>query len=211
MGIYSKYVKRIFDLVVATCGLAVFAPFLMVIALMIKREDGGDVFYRGVRVGRNGTLFKINKFRTMVMNAKALGGSSTSDYDTRITKCGTILRKYKLDELPQLINVIRGEMSLVGPRPEVKEYVERFTGDERKILSVRPGITDWASIWNPNEGAFLSRFPDPDEAYLEIIRPRKLELQKRYVDEISFATDIKILWLTIRTLITKSDFELDSN
>lgn len=209
MGIYGTYLKRAFDVSLAICMLIALAPLFIVIALRIRKEDGGAVFYRGVRVGQNGRPFKIYKFRTMVINAKELGGSSTSDSDTRITEFGMFLRKHKLDELPQLINVILGEMSFVGPRPEVAEYVEMFTGDETKILTVKPGITDWASIWNPDEGAFLSTFPDPDKAYLEIIRPKKLELQKKYVDEICFLTDVRILFLTIRTMLTKRETVLD--
>jgi lipopolysaccharide/colanic/teichoic acid biosynthesis glycosyltransferase len=209
LGIYDKHLKRAFDLFLAVGMLIVLSPLLLAIVLKIRKEDGGAVFYRGVRVGRNGRPFKIYKFRTMVMNAEALGGSSTSDFDARITECSLFLRKYKLDELPQLINVVLGEMSFVGPRPEVAEYVELYTGDETRILTVRPGITDWASIWNPNEGEFLSTFPNPDKAYLELIRPKKLELQKKYVDEIGFLTDLRILFLTFRTMLTKRETVVD--
>ena len=140
--------KRFFDIVATTIGLILLCPLLFLIAWRIKAEDGGPVFYRGVRVGLHGKPFRIFKFRTMVMDADKIGGFSTSDDDPRITQAGRFLRKYKLDELPQLINVLKGEMSLVGPRPEVKKFTDMYTDDEKVILTVRPGITDWASMWN---------------------------------------------------------------
>ena len=149
-------------------------------------EDSGPIFYRGERVGRDGKLFRIYKFRTMVVDAEKLGGPSTADDDPRITKIGRHLRKYKLDELPQLMNVFKGEMSFVGPRPEVQHYVDMFTEEEKAILNVRPGITDWASLWNPDEGALLKGSKDPEREYMEKIRPQKLKLQLRYVKEKSF-------------------------
>lgn len=142
---------------------------------------GGPVFYRGVRVGRNGKLFRIYKFRTMVVNAEKIGGSSTADDDPRITRIGKFIRKHKLDELPQLINVLKGEMSFVGPRPEVQHYVNMYTAEEKAMLSVKPGITDWASLWNSDEGAILAGSPDPEKTYMEEIRPEKN----------SFATEIR--------------------
>jgi lipopolysaccharide/colanic/teichoic acid biosynthesis glycosyltransferase len=171
------------------------------IAILIKKEDGGPVFYRGVRVGRFGKLFRIFKFRTMVLNAEKLGGPSTADDDPRITKMGEFIRKFKLDELPQLMNVLKGEMSIVGPRPEVQMYVDMFTDEEKAILSVRPGITDWASIWNPDEGAILAGSPDPEKTYMERIRPEKIRLQLKYVKERSFWNDLKIIAQTIITIV----------
>jgi lipopolysaccharide/colanic/teichoic acid biosynthesis glycosyltransferase len=143
------------------------------------------------------------KFRTMVMNADKIGGSSTADDDPRITKIGKILRKYKLDELPQLINVMRGEMSLVGPRPEVPFYVNLFTDEEKEILRVRPGITDWASVWNSDEGALLAGSPDPDKTYMECIRPEKIRLQLKYVREASLWNDIVIISQTFLKVIKR--------
>ena len=199
--------KRIFDVIVSAIGLIMLLPVMLVIAYLIKREDGGPVFYRGVRVGRYGKPFRIYKFRTMVVDAEKLGGPSTADDDPRITRIGKILRKYKLDELPQLINVLKGEMSLVGPRPEVKFYVDMLSEEEKKlILSVRPGITDWASLWNPDEGAILAGSDDPERTYMEKIRPTKIKLQLKYVKERSFWTDLKIIFLTILTVITKKRF-----
>lgn len=193
--------KRIFDIVCSVCGLLILCPLLLWIAWRIKHEDGGPVFYRGERIGLNGNPFRIFKFRTMVIDAEKLGGASTSDDDPRITSIGQSLRKFKLDELPQLINVINGEMSLVGPRPEVKKFTDMYTNEEKVILTVRPGITDWASIWNSDEGAVLARAGDPDKAYEELIRPTKLKLQLKYVRERSFWVDLKIIFLTIWAVV----------
>jgi lipopolysaccharide/colanic/teichoic acid biosynthesis glycosyltransferase len=173
----------------------------MVISLLIKGEDGGPVFYRGGRVGLNGKDFCIFKFRTMVVNADRMGGASTADDDPRITRIGKKLRKHKLDELPQLINVFMGDMSLVGPRPEVPHYVNMYTEEEKAILAVRPGITDWASLWNPDEGAILAGSPDPEKTYMEKIRPEKIRLQLKYVRERSFWKDLIILFQTLRIIL----------
>ncbi len=193
--------KRVFDILFSAVGLILLSPLLCWIAWRIHREDRGPVFYRGVRVGLHGRTFRIFKFRTMVVNAEKLGGSSTADGDPRITAIGNKLRKYKLDELPQLFNVFLGDMSLVGPRPEVKHYTDMFTAEEKAILSVRPGITDWASIWNPEEGAILAGAADPDKAYMELIRPNKLKLQMKYARKQSFITDLKIILLTLLAIV----------
>jgi lipopolysaccharide/colanic/teichoic acid biosynthesis glycosyltransferase len=195
--------KRLFDLLVSFCGLALLSPVLLYVALAIRREDGGPVFYRGERTGRGGRSFRIFKFRTMVVDAEKLGAASTADDDPRITRAGRRLRKYKLDELPQLINVLTGDMSLVGPRPEVKRYTDLYAGEEKAILSVRPGITDWASIWNSDEGALLAGQADPDRYYEEHIRPEKIRLQLRYVRERSFRTDVRILLETLRVILRR--------
>ena len=193
--------KRTFDFVSSLIGLILVSPILLTIAILIKKEDGGPVFYRGVRVGRFGNPFRIFKFRTMVLNAEKLGGPSTADDDPRITRVGKFIRKFKLDELPQLINVLKGEMSIVGPRPEVQMYVDMFTEEEKAILSVRPGITDWASIWNPDEGAILAGSADPEKTYMEKIRPEKIRLQLKYVRERSFWNDLRIIAQTIITIL----------
>ncbi len=182
-------------------GLMFLSPLLFLIAWRIKSEDGGPVFYRGVRVGLRGRLFRIFKFRTMVVNAEKIGGSSTSAGDSRITRIGAFLRRFKLDELPQLLNVLVGDMSLVGPRPEVKYYTDLYSEEEKAILTVRPGITDWASIWNADEGAVLAGAPDPEKAYEELIRPTKLKLQLKYVRERSLWVDIKIILLTLLAIL----------
>jgi len=196
-------IERSFDTVLSLFGLILISPVLLTLAILIKREDRGSVFYRGVRVGRFGKLFRIFKFRTMVLNAEKLGGPSTADDDPRITNVGRFIRKFKLDELPQLINVLKGEMSIVGPRPEVQMYVDMFTEEERAILTVRPGITDWASIWNPDEGAILAGSADPEKTYMEKIRPEKIRLQLKYVRERSFWVDLKIILRTLMAVVMK--------
>jgi lipopolysaccharide/colanic/teichoic acid biosynthesis glycosyltransferase len=193
--------KRCFDMTAAALGLILLSPFLFLFACRIRREDDGPVFYRGERIGLSGRRFQIYKFRTMVVDAERLGGSSTAEDDPRITRIGRFLRRYKLDELPQLINVLKGDMSIVGPRPEVKHYTDMFTDEEKAILTVRPGITDWASIWNADEGAVLAGAEDPEKAYMELIRPKKLQLQLKYVRERSFLVDLKIIGLTFLALV----------
>ena len=195
--------KRALDVTAALVGLVFFSPLLVAVALAIKLHDGGPVFYGGVRVGRNGRPFRIFKFRTMVLNAEKLGGPSTAGDDPRITPVGRVLRRYKLDELPQLINVLKGEMTLVGPRPEVPQYVELFSEEERAILSVRPGMTDWASLWNSDEGALLAGSPDPEKTYLEKIRPEKLRLQLEYVRTRSLRVDLTILARTVLAILLR--------
>ncbi|MFA4902769.1 MAG: sugar transferase [Desulfobaccales bacterium] len=197
----DDFVKQVFDLISSAVGLVLISPLLLVIAWCIHHEDGGPVFYRGERVGRHGKFFRIFKFRTMVVNADKIGGPSTPDDDPRITRFGRKLRKHKLDELPQLINVFLGDMSLVGPRPEVKFYTDLFSAEERAILSVRPGITDWASIWNPDEGSILAGAEDPDQAYMELIRPTKLKLQLKYSQRQSLTNDLKIIFLTLLAIV----------
>lgn len=173
----------------------------MLIALLVKiGSPAGPVLYRSPRIGQWGNPFWVLKFRTMVINADRMGGPSTADDDPRITPIGHFLRKYKLDELPQLFNVLRGEMSFVGPRPEVPEYVALLSERERAILSVPPGITDWATLWNPDEGTVLAGCADPERAYLEIIRPRKIALQLEYVKRHSFRIDLVILFRTVTVI-----------
>ena len=201
MQIERGVLKRLFDFVFAVIGIALTLPVMVVIAAIILMEDGLPIFYRGVRVGRYGKVFRIYKFRTMVRNAENLGGSSTAGDDSRITGVGKSLRKYKMDEMPQFINVLKGEMSFVGPRPEISKYVDQYSEAEKRILTVRPGITDWASIWNADEGSLLAGAEDPDRFYEEIIRPTKLKLQLKYVEERSFVTDIKIIFLTLLVVI----------
>jgi lipopolysaccharide/colanic/teichoic acid biosynthesis glycosyltransferase len=195
--------KRIFDIVLSLVGLLLLSPFLIVIALVIKFQDGGSVFFRGVRVGLHAKEFRIFKFRTMVVDAEKIGPSSTSDEDSRITRFGRSLRKHKLDELPQLINVLLGDMSIVGPRPEVRKFVDLYTKEEKVILKVKPGITDWASLWNSDEGAILAGSDDPDRDYLEKIRPEKIRLQLKYIEEQSFLVDMRIIFLTILAVLRR--------
>ena len=188
--------KRCIDMVLSSLGLIILSPVLIVIATMIKKHDGGPVFYRGERVGLHGVSFRIYKFRTMVINAEKLGPSSTSEDDLRITKIGKFLRRYKLDELPQFINVLKGDMSFVGPRPQVRWAVDLYTPEEQEILTVRPGITDYASLRFVNEADILKGSPDPDKEYMEKIHPEKMHLSLEYVRNHSFWGDIKIILLT---------------
>jgi lipopolysaccharide/colanic/teichoic acid biosynthesis glycosyltransferase len=193
--------KRLFDIVFSILGLAISLPIFICLALRIKREDRGPIFYRGLRVGKDGKLFRMFKYRTMVANADKIGGFSTADDDPRITKTGKVIRRLKLDELPQLLNVLKGDMSFVGPRPEVKHYVDMYTEDEKAILTVRPGITDWASLWNSDEGAVLAGSPDPEKTYMDKIRPEKIRLQLKYVRERTSWIDIKIILATLQKLV----------
>lgn len=195
--------KRLFDFTTAFLALVLLWPVLLIIALFVKATSPGPAFYCGKRAGRQGKIFKMYKFRTMVADADRLGGSCTSESDARVTRSGYWLRKFKLDELPQLLNVLVGDMSLVGPRPEVQEYVQLFTPEERAILSVRPGITDWASLWDRDEAQALAGHPDPERAYLELIRPEKIRLQLEYVRRRSFLTDLSILFATLRILVLR--------
>ena len=193
--------KRAFDVIVASLALLVLGLPLLAIAIAVRLDSNGPALFRQIRIGRFGRPFRILKFRTMVVNAEKIGGPSTADDDPRITTIGKILRKYKLDELSQLINVLIGDMSLVGPRPEVQQYVDMFTEQEKAILSVRPGITDWASVWNPDEGAVLAGSLDPEKTYLEKIRPEKIRLQLEYVRRHSFWIDIAIIGQTLATIL----------
>ena len=193
----KQMLKRFFDILLSALGLILLAPLLALLAMAIKKSSSGPVLYRGIRVGRGGKLFRMLKFRTMVTNAEALGGSCTSDDDPRITSIGHRLRKYKLDELPQLFNVLRGEMSFVGPRPEVQQYVAMFSEEEKQILRVRPGITDLATLWDSDEGALLAGSSDPERTYLETIRPEKIRLQLEYVRQRSLLLDFRIVCSTV--------------
>lgn len=193
--------KRFFDLIVSGIGLVVLSPLLLIFALRIKSFDKGPVFYRGTRVGLHGNIFRIYKFRSMLVDAEKTGVSSTSKGDARITPVGHFLRKTKFDELPQLINVFMGDMSIVGPRPEVKKFTDMYEGEEKKLLDIRPGITDYASIWDSDEGEILKDSTDPDKDYLEKIRPEKLRLQLKYYHEMSLMTDIKVIFLTARKIL----------
>jgi lipopolysaccharide/colanic/teichoic acid biosynthesis glycosyltransferase len=197
----SDSIKYGIDFFAGLIGLIVLLPLLLVIAILVRVGSPGPVFYRGLRVGQFGVPFRMFKFRTMVVNAEALGGSATPQDDPRITGVGRLLRRYKLDELPQLLNLVRGEMSLVGPRPEVQKYAGMYAEEEKLILQLRPGITDWASIWNSNEAAVLDGSKDPEKAYEELIRPTKVALQLFYFRNRSLLTDCKIAFHTLCRLV----------
>ena len=189
--------KRTFDFLASLVGLTLLAPFGLLVALAIKLDSRGPVFFRQERMGRGFRPFRIFKFRTMVADAPARGGQLTAGSDSRITRVGRILRKTKVDELPQLINVLRGDMSLVGPRPEVPKYVELFADDYRDILSIRPGITDPASVKYRDEGKVLAAAADPEAAYVELILPEKIALARQYIERSSLAYDVGIIFQTL--------------
>ena len=193
--------KRLMDVVISGGALLVIWPVLLLIALAIKIDDPGPVFYRQVRVGKGGKEFRIYKFRTMVVDADKKGLAITVGRDNRITRMGALLRKTKLDELAQLINVFTGEMSFVGPRPEVPKYVNLYTPYQRQVLLVRPGITDYASIAYRNENDLLEGAEDPEKMYIETIMPDKIELNMKYLREISPIADIRLILSTIVAVI----------
>ena len=210
---YDRFGKRLLDLLLAGVGLLLLAPVLILIALLVRfapsPRDRGPVFYRGERVGLNGRPFAMFKYRSMVIDADAIGPSSTSADDPRLTGLGAFLRRFKLDELPQLLNVLAGDMSFVGPRPEVSKFTDQFTDSEKAILSVRPGITDWASLNCPNEedvlAAYVDRYEDADAAYAAEIRPEKLRWQLQYVRHHNLWIDLRIIFLTVLAVLRKAD------
>ncbi|ETZ25505.1 hypothetical protein HMPREF2085_01915 [Fusobacterium nucleatum 13_3C] len=192
--------KRIFDIILSLFGLIILLPFMLIIAILIKLDSKGSVFFKQIRVTKNEREFKIFKYRTMKVGSDKYS-QITVGKDNRITKIGSFLRKYKLDEIPQLINVLLGDMSLVGPRPEVPKYVALYTKEQKEILKVRAGITDYASIEFSDENDLLASEEDPEKAYIEKIMPKKIELNKKYLSEISILTDIKIILLTIKKIL----------
>lgn len=200
----SPVTKRAFDLALSAAGLAASAPAIAAVAIAIRLDSRGPVFYRGWRSGRHGLPFRIFKFRTMVTDAESRGTASTSDEDSRITRVGHVVRKLKLDELPQLINVLLGDMSFVGPRPQFPNWVERYKDEEKAVLELRPGITDWASIKFHNEGEILAQsgIADADEAYAQLIHPAKMRLQLRYLEQRNMLVDLGIIASTVATLVS---------
>lgn len=184
--------------------LLLSCPLLVAAAAAVKFLSPGPAFYAGKRVGLNGRSFRVYKFRSMIIGAESKGGSATAEDDPRLTSIGLFLRKYKIDELPQLINVVLGDMSLVGPRPEVQKYVDMYSPEERRILTVRPGITDWASLWNFDEGSVLAGSANAEECYERVIRPTKIKLQLMYVRSASMRIDLQILFHTAMKLLLRS-------
>jgi lipopolysaccharide/colanic/teichoic acid biosynthesis glycosyltransferase len=203
--------KRAFDAAVAAIGLVVLSPVLAAISIAIKAGSPGPLVYRGKRVGLNGETFEMLKFRTMVVDADKIGGSSTPEDDPRVTPIGKKLRRYKLDELPQLINVLKGDMSFVGPRPQVQWAVDLYTPEEREILKVRPGITDEASLRFSNEAEILKGSKDPDKDYIEKIHPEKMRLSLEYVRNRSFSGDLSIIARTAQAIFKPSSSEKSSH
>lgn len=193
--------KRTFDLFASSLGLVLLSPLFLVLAVWIKTDSKGPVFYRQIRVGKGNRDFRLYKFRSMRVGSDKKGLITVGGHDPRITRSGYYIRKYKLDELPQLINVFTGDMSLVGPRPEVRKYVNLYTPEQMHVLDVRPGITDPASIRYRNENELLKQAEDPDRYYVEVIMQDKLHLNLEYVAKHSFGEDIKLIFKTFAEII----------
>jgi lipopolysaccharide/colanic/teichoic acid biosynthesis glycosyltransferase len=198
---YPSPAKRAFDLFAATLGLVILSPVLLAVAFLIKLTSRGPIFFTQVRVGRNFRPFRIYKFRTMVPAAPSLAGALTVGEDSRITWIGRWLRKAKIDELPQLLNILKGDMSLVGPRPEVPRYVEMFRQDYEEILRVRPGLTDVASLKYRDEARILGEAPDPEQSYIHYVLPDKIRLAKEYLGRASFFSDLGLILATVSGLL----------
>lgn len=188
---------RFFDVLFSLVGLVVLSPVFLIVSLCILLDSRGGVFYRQTRVGKEGVDFRLYKFRSMRSGSDKRGLITVGSRDARVTRVGYFLRKYKLDELPQLINVLKGEMSLVGPRPEVRKYVDMYTPEQQKVLSVVPGITDYASIEYVDENRILGEAADPDRTYVEVIMPDKIRYNMRYIENKSVKEYFKIIFLTI--------------
>ena len=193
---------RLLDIIFSILGIIILLPLFMIICLIIKADSKGGCFFIQERIGEGGKPFGILKFRTMRCGADADGLLTIGTHDKRITRVGSFLRKTKIDELPQLWNVLKGEMSIVGPRPEVEKYVLLYTEEQRRVLSVRPGITDYASIEYVNENEFLSQASDPDRAYIEKVMPHKIKLSMRYLEHYCVSEYLKIIFLTLKKIIS---------
>lgn len=195
--------KRTFDLIASSLGLLLLSPLFLMLAIWIKIDSEGPVFYRQVRVGKGNRDFRLFKFRSMRVGSDRKGLITVGGRDPRVTRSGYYIRKYKLDELPQLINVFTGDMSLVGPRPEVRKYVDLYTPEQMHVLDVRPGITDPASIRYLNENELLAQVEDPDRYYVEVIMQDKLQLNLEYVEKQSFRFDLQLIFKTFSEIIRK--------
>jgi len=195
--------KRTFDIISSMCVLILLSPVLLAISIIILFDSKGPVFYIQERIGMNGNGFNLFKYRTMYINSDKQGLLTVGGKDNRVTKIGYYLRKYKIDEIPQLFNVLLGQMSIVGPRPEVRKYVDMYTFDQKKVLSVRPGLTDFASLKFINENELLEQASNPEQYYIKEIMPIKLALNIKYINSISARTDFKIIFLTLLKIIRK--------
>lgn len=200
--VLNNMVKRLFDIFFSLLGLVLLLPVFLIIAIIIILDSKGGVFYRQVRVGKDAIDFRLFKFRSMRTDADKKGLLTVGGKDSRITRVGYYIRKYKVDELPQLINVLIGDMSLVGPRPEVRRYTDLYNAEQQKVLSVKPGITDYASIEYSNENELLGKAADPEKVYIEEIMPAKLKLNMKYIAEQGVLTDLKIIWMTVVKILS---------
>ena len=192
---------RLFDIFFSALGLIILFPFFIVFCLLIRIESKGGAFYIQERIGKNGKPFGLYKFRSMRVGSDAEGLLTVGERDNRITRIGYVLRKTKIDELPQLLNVLKGDMSLVGPRPEVRKYTDMYTEEQRKVLCVRPGITDYASIEYVNENELLSKADDPERMYIEKVMPDKIKLNMKYLEHYTVGEYFKIIFLTFKSLV----------
>jgi len=194
--------KRVFDLIIAIVVLIVFLPLFLIVSILIMMESKGGIFFKQKRIGKDLIPFNILKFRTMYVNAEAKGKLTVGSKDSRITKIGFWIRKYKIDELPQFINVAKGEMSIVGPRPEVSKYVNLYSNIQKKVLSIKPGITDYASLKYFEENKLLGESLNPEETYVKEIMPEKLKINLEYLEKNSFKNDLIIIWKTFLRIIS---------
>jgi len=194
--------KRLFDFIITFFAIIFLSPLILIIGFLIVIDSKGGIFYSQKRVGKNNLDFNLHKFRTMKTDSDKSGLLTVGAKDNRITKIGYYLRKFKIDELPQLFNVLKGDMSLVGPRPEVRKYVEIYNQSQMKVLTVKPGITDYASISYIDENTILGKSENPEKTYIEEIMPHKLELNLQYISEMSFFTDLKIIFKTIFKILS---------
>lgn len=194
-------IKRLFDIVCSLIGILVLLPFFLLFSILIVLTSGFPILYIQNRVGKNSDDFSLLKFRTMHSGSDKKGLLTVGEKDSRITAIGYFLRKYKIDELPQIFNVLAGDMSLVGPRPEVRKYVEMYNADQKKVLSVKPGITDYASILYSNENEILSRSEDPEQHYINKVMPAKLKLNLKYIENPGLGADLNIIFKTIGRIL----------
>ncbi len=193
--------KRIFDILSSTCAIFILAPFFVIIAVLIRIDSKGPIIYRQKRVGKGNKDFYLNKFRTMVTDAEKKGQLTVGMRDSRITKMGYFLRKYKLDEFPQLINILNGEMSIVGPRPEVRKYVNLYNEKQLRVLNALPGLTDTASLSYINENEILGKAENPEKTYIEEVMPAKLEMNLQYIEKQNLKTDIDLIFQTLKKIV----------
>lgn len=200
---YASTGKRIFDLILSIPSLVILSPVYLLSAILIKLDTTGPILFSQDRVGRNGKPFRLYKFRTMVKDAAKIGPPVTTAHDPRITKTGRLLRKFKVDEMLQVMNVVKGDMSVIGPRPEVKKYIDNFAEEYKDILKIKPGMTDYALIAFRNEEEILSRFQNVEEGYIKEVMPEKIRLYRQYLSEMSLWTDIKIFFQTIWEILVK--------
>ncbi len=202
-GFYGRYGKRVFDLILSIPSIIILSPVFLISAILIKIDTSGPVSFSQERIGRGGRPFNLYKFRTMVKNASGIGPSVTPANDPRITRVGRLLRKFKVDEMLQIFNIVKGDMSVIGPRPELRKYVDKFRDDYGEILKIKPGMTDYALIAFRNEEEILSKFDNVEEGYIKEVMPEKIRLYRKYLNEMSLGTDIRIFFGTIMEILRR--------